>query len=183
MLHTRHTAGQVVQRLLESSPASPSNQVSFCMSTWHCQQGPSLWIPLRLYTLAAEKVKPFPTPQRSLPCQSGAHSFPRYKSILRNLASDKEILCVRILPVPRSFKTELLFSLIQGTMNQPVDYLLCLLIYVKNFFAQNFWKWWEAGRIVGHCLVVSESRAAQYRAAPWCSHWSPLFILENEAEW
>lgn len=113
-LHTRHTAGQEVQRLLDSSPVSPSNQVSFCMSTWHRQQGPSPWVPLRQCTSAVETEKPFPAPQRSLPSQSGAHSFPCYKSILRNLASDKEILCVRILPVPRSFKTELLFSLIQG---------------------------------------------------------------------
>lgn len=43
------------------------------------------------------------------------------------MASDKEILHVRIHPVSRSSKTGLLLSLVQEAMNQPVDYLLCLL--------------------------------------------------------
>lgn len=74
-----------------------------------------------------------------------------------------------------------LFSRIQEATNQPMDYLLYLLTYEKNFLAQNFWKWWEKGIIVDRCLV--ESRAAWYGAGPCCSLWSPPLFLENEIEW
>lgn len=94
---------------------------------------PDLCVP-RLCTLTAETGEnPRYTPQRSLPNQSGAHFSLSYKSILRDLASDKEILHVRILPVPRSFKTGLPFFPTQEAMNQPVDYLLCLLISYYYF--------------------------------------------------
>lgn len=44
------------------------------------------------------------------PWQNGTHSFLSFKSILRTLASHKEVLHVRILPASRSVKTALVFS-------------------------------------------------------------------------
>lgn len=57
--------------------------------------------------------------------------------MLRNLASDKEILRVRGLPVPRSFKMGLLLSLIQEAMKTAHGLLIVFADVWKNFFAQN----------------------------------------------
>lgn len=78
--------------------------------------------PEAVYIDCGHRGKPWPHSPTSLSNQGGAHFYPSY-----NLARDKEILHVRIRPVSRSSKTGLLLSLVQEAMNQPVDYLLCLL--------------------------------------------------------
>lgn len=69
--------------------------------------------------------------------------------MLRDLVSDKEIFHVRIL-VPSSFRTGLLFSHIQEAMNQPVDCLLCLLIYEKT----SLYRTSERGKRKGRIAVL-----------------------------
>ena len=104
------------------------------VSTWHPPQGrgppaPHLRGPLKLCSLTANRGKPWSHFPKKSSDESGIPSLPSYKSMRRDLAGGKEILDVRIFPAPRSFKGGLLFSLSQKALSQPVDYLLCFLIY------------------------------------------------------
>lgn len=126
--HRSPASGSVFARI-RPCPFRAATCPTAVSKDWQLPQGwlsPNPRGPLKLCSLAAGTGKPWSHfPKRS----SNQSGLPSYKSTLRDVAGDKEILHVRIFPAPRSLKGGLLFSHSQKALNQPVDYLLCFLIY------------------------------------------------------